>query len=72
MQTERWSSPLALKEFNIVYLLKSHFQSESGFLNNADTFVENKWNRMYDYRERINQMHCCVNNCVNCVDELFR
>ena len=24
--------PLALKEFNIVYLLKSHFQSESGFL----------------------------------------
>ena len=23
---------------------------------------------MYDYRERINQMHCCVNNCVNCVD----
>ena len=52
MQTERWNSPLALKEFNIVYLLKSHFQSESGFFNNADTFVENKWNRMYDYRKR--------------------
>ena len=24
---------------------------------------------MYDYRERVNQIHCCVNNCVNCVDE---
>ena len=33
------------------------------------TFIENNWNRMYDYRERVNQMHCCVNNCVNCVDE---
>ena len=31
---------------------------------------------MYDYRERVNQVHCCVNNYVNCVDErlaqLFR
>ena len=51
MQMERWNSPLVLKGFNTVYL-KSHFQSESGFLNNADTFVENKWNRMYDYRKR--------------------
>lgn len=24
---------------------------------------------MYDYRERVNQVHCCVNNYVNCVDE---
>ena len=33
------------------------------------TFIENNWNRMYDYRERVNQVHCCVNNYVNCVDE---
>ena len=40
------------------------------------TFIENNWNGMYDYRERVNQVHCCVNNYVNCVDErvaqLFR
>ena len=40
------------------------------------TFIENNWNGMYDYRERVNQVHCCVNNYVKCVDErvaqLFR
>jgi len=53
MQTERWNSPLALKEFNIVYLLKKPFSVRKWLFEIIRiTFVENRWNRMYDYRKR--------------------
>ena len=53
MQMERWNSPLALKESNIVYLFKKPFSVRKWLFEiMLITFVVNKWNRMYDYRER--------------------
>ena len=36
MQMERWNSPLALKEFNIVYLFKKPFSVRKWLFNNAN------------------------------------
>ena len=52
MQMERWNSPLALKESNIVYFEKPFSVRKWLFEIMLITFVVNKWNRMYDYRER--------------------
>ena len=49
MQRERWNSPLALKEFNIVYLFKKPFSVRKWLFEiMLITFVVNKWSRMYD------------------------